>query len=79
MIPYHWQYLPLLMQILFAIGLAAVMVLASWFVGRHRNLPVKLAAYECGIEAVGDARAASACAFIWSPCCSSCSTWKRSS
>ena len=33
------------------------MVLASWFVGRHRNLPVKLAAYECGIEAVGDARA----------------------
>ena len=57
MIPYHWQYLPLLMQILFAIGLAAVMVLASWFVGRHRNLPVKLAAYECGIEAVGDARA----------------------
>ena len=33
------------------------MVLASWFVGRHRNLPVKLAAYECGIESVGDARA----------------------
>jgi NADH-quinone oxidoreductase subunit A len=57
MIPYHWQYLPLLMQILFAIGLAAMMVLASWFVGRHRNLPVKLAAYECGIESVGDARA----------------------
>ena len=57
MIPYHWQYLPLLMQILFAIGLAAVMVLGSWFIGRHRNLPVKLAAYECGIESVGDARA----------------------
>ena len=33
------------------------MVLASWFIGRHRNLPVKLAAYECGIESVGDARA----------------------
>jgi NADH-quinone oxidoreductase subunit A len=57
MIPYHWQYLPLLMQILFAVGLAAITVLASWFVGRHRNLPVKLAAYECGIESVGDARA----------------------
>ena len=40
-----------------ASGLAAVMVVASWFVGRHRNLPVKLAAYECGIESVGDARA----------------------
>ncbi len=35
MIPYHWQYLPLLMQILFAIGLAAMMVLASWFVGQQ--------------------------------------------
>ena len=57
MIPYHWQYLSLLLQVLFAIGLASLMVLLSWFVGRHRNLPIKLAAYECGIEAVGDARA----------------------
>ena len=32
------------------------MVTASWFVGRHRNTKVKLAAYECGIQAVGDAR-----------------------
>ena len=57
MIPYYWQYLPLLMQVLFAVGLASIMVLASWFIGRHRNLPVKLAPYECGIEGVGDARA----------------------
>ncbi|MGA7833292.1 MAG: NADH-quinone oxidoreductase subunit A [Terracidiphilus sp.] len=56
MIPYHWQYLPLLLQILAAFGLGLVMVVASWFVGRHRNTAVKLAAYECGIEAVGDAR-----------------------
>ncbi len=56
MIPYHWQYIPLLMQIAFAIGMAAVMVVASWFIGRHRNTKVKLAAYECGIETVGDAR-----------------------
>ncbi len=56
MIPYHWQYLPLLMQIVVAFGLASVMVTLSWFIGRHRNSPVKLAAYECGIEAVGDAR-----------------------
>ena len=55
MIPYHWQYLPLLLQIAFAFGLAFLMVLASWFVGQHRNSTVKLAAYECGIEAVGDA------------------------
>jgi NADH-quinone oxidoreductase subunit A len=55
-IPYHWQYLPLLMQIAVAFALAAGIVLASWIVGRHRNTKVKLAAYECGIEAVGDAR-----------------------
>ncbi|MGA3046951.1 MAG: NADH-quinone oxidoreductase subunit A [Terracidiphilus sp.] len=56
MIPYHWQYLPLLMQILAAFGLCLGMVGASWFIGRHRNSKTKLAAYECGIEAVGDAR-----------------------
>jgi NADH-quinone oxidoreductase subunit A len=55
-IPYYWQYLPLLMQVLAAILLGAFMVVASWFVGRHRNTAVKLDAYECGIEAVGDAR-----------------------
>ena len=54
--PYFWQYLPLLMQILAAILLGVVMVTASWFVGRHRNTKVKLDAYECGIQAVGDAR-----------------------
>ena len=32
------------------------MVVASWLVGRHRNTPVKLAPYECGIVATGDAR-----------------------
>ena len=44
------------MQILAAFGLGAGMVAASWFIGRHRNSKTKLAAYECGIEAVGDAR-----------------------
>jgi len=56
MIPYYWQYLPLLMQILAAFLLGLGMVAASLFVGRHRNSVTKLAAYECGIEAVGDAR-----------------------
>jgi len=54
--PYYWQYLPLLMQILAAVGLGVVMVTASRIIGRHRDTDVKLAAYECGIEAVGDAR-----------------------
>jgi NADH-quinone oxidoreductase subunit A len=56
MIPYHWQYLSLLLQILAAFGVAAGMVAASWFVGRHKNTAVKLAPYECGIEAEGNAR-----------------------
>jgi len=55
-IPYDWQYLPLLLQILEAFGMCAGMVAGSWFIGRHRNSKTKLAAYECGIEAVGDAR-----------------------
>jgi NADH-quinone oxidoreductase subunit A len=56
MIPYYWQYLPLLMQILAALLLGLGMVVASWFVGRHRNSVAKLAPYECGIVAEGDAR-----------------------
>ena len=56
MIPYYWQYLPLLMQIVAVSLLGIGMVTASWFIGRHRNSATKLAAYECGIEAVGDAR-----------------------
>ena len=55
-IPYDWQYLPLLMQIVAAFLIGVAMVTASWFVGRHRNTRVKLDAYECGIEATGDAR-----------------------
>ena len=56
MIPYHWQYLPLLMQIAAAFLLGLAMVTGSWFIGRHRNTTVKLDTYECGISAVGDAR-----------------------
>jgi NADH-quinone oxidoreductase subunit A len=56
MIPYHWQYLSLLLQIVAAFGLGAGIVTASWLVGRHRNTAVKLAPYECGIEAEGNAR-----------------------
>ncbi len=54
--PYIWQYLPLLLQILAAFGLGIGMVVASYFIGRHRNTKTKLEVYECGIEAVGNAR-----------------------
>ncbi len=56
MVPYHWQYLPLLMQVAVAVLLGVGMVAASWFVGQHRNNRVKLSTYESGIEPVGDAR-----------------------
>ncbi|HEV2272912.1 MAG TPA: NADH-quinone oxidoreductase subunit A [Acidobacteriaceae bacterium] len=53
---YFWNYLPLFLQIMVAVGLGAGMVLGSRFIGRHRNTAVKLEPYECGIEAEGDAR-----------------------
>jgi NADH-quinone oxidoreductase subunit A len=56
MVPYHWQYLPLLMQVLFAVLLGVGMVTVSRFVGRRRFNAVKLSTYESGIEPVGDAR-----------------------
>ena len=53
---YIWQYLPLAIQILVAIGLACFMVGASYFLGKHRRSRTKLGAYECGMDPVGDAR-----------------------
>lgn len=56
MVPYHWQYLPLLMQVLFALLLGVGLVTVSRFIGRRRYNAVKLSTYESGIEPVGDAR-----------------------
>ncbi|HWG19731.1 MAG TPA: NADH-quinone oxidoreductase subunit A [Terracidiphilus sp.] len=55
-LPYHWQYGALLLQIVVAFAMGMAMVLASRFIGRHRNTAIKLSAYECGITPVGDAR-----------------------
>ena len=54
--PYTWNYIPLLMQIVVAVGLGCSMTAVSWLIGRHRSLKTKLEAYECGIPAEGDAR-----------------------
>jgi NADH-quinone oxidoreductase subunit A len=54
--PYIWNYLPLLLQIVVAVGMTVSMVNLSRFIGRHRNIKEKLEAYECGIPAEGDAR-----------------------
>ena len=53
---YLWNYLPLVIQILVAIGLACFMVGASFLLGQHRRNKTKLGAYECGMDPVGDAR-----------------------
>ena len=54
--PYTWNYLPLLIQVVVAFGLGCGMAAASWLIGRRRSSKVKLAAYECGVPAEGDAR-----------------------
>jgi NADH-quinone oxidoreductase subunit A len=50
------EYLPILIFIGLAVGLALVMVAASLVVGKQRPDSEKLSAYECGFEAFDDAR-----------------------
>jgi NADH-quinone oxidoreductase subunit A len=54
--PYLWNYIPLALQILVALGVAVGMVGASFFIGKHKNSRTKLGAYECGMDPIGDAR-----------------------
>ncbi len=53
---YFWNYLPLLLQVLVALAMGCGMAAGSWFIGTHKASKAKLAAYECGIPAEGDAR-----------------------
>ena len=53
---YYWNYLPLLMQILVAVGMGCSMVLMSSRIGKHKRSKAKDEMYECGIVAEGDAR-----------------------
>jgi len=50
------QYLPIGIQLLFAIGFIAVMIAVSHFLGPKRNTSDKLDNFESGIEQVGNAR-----------------------
>src|ERR1700680_3453522 len=49
-------YAPLLLQLLAAMGLSALILLASALVGRGRFSRAKQQPYECGIRPTGDAR-----------------------
>src|SRR3546814_256839 len=50
------EYLPILIFLAIALGLAMVMVVASFVVGTQRPDSEKLSAYECGFEAFDDSR-----------------------
>jgi NADH-quinone oxidoreductase subunit A len=54
--PYIWNYVPFVLQVLFALGMACGMVGASFLIGKHKNSRTKAGAYECGMDPVGDAR-----------------------
>ena len=49
-------YFPILLFIAIAVGLAVVIVLASFIIARQRPDSEKLSPYECGFEPFADAR-----------------------
>ena len=53
---YFARYLPLLIHILFALGIAGGMVVLSALLGKRRPTRAKMTPYECGIRPTGDAR-----------------------
>ena len=73
---YFWNYLPLLLQILVAVGMGTVMVTSSSIIGKHRRTVAKLDTYECGIVAEGNARGRFSVRFLWLRCSSYCSMSK---
>ena len=55
---YFARYLPFLIHILMAGGIATAIVLLSWLIGQRKPTRAKLSAYECGMTPVGDSPAA---------------------
>lgn len=53
---YHLEYFALLLQVLFAIAMAAGMVGTSYFIGRKVKNRIKDMPYECGFAPVGSAQ-----------------------
>jgi NADH-quinone oxidoreductase subunit A len=54
--PVLYGYLPILVFLVIAGGIAAAMVAGSLILARQKPYPEKLSAYECGFEAFDDAR-----------------------
>ena len=53
---YFTRYLPFLIHIFMAGGIAVVIVLLSWIIGQRKPTRAKLSPYECGMTPVGDSR-----------------------
>jgi NADH-quinone oxidoreductase subunit A len=53
---YFARYLPFLIHILMASGIAGAIVLLSRFIGQRKPTRAKLSPYECGMTPVGDSR-----------------------
>src|ERR1700730_17958412 len=53
---YFARYLPLLIHLIVAGGLATAIVLLSWIIGYRRPTRGKLSPYACGMVPIGDAR-----------------------
>lgn len=50
------HYIPVLLILIIAIGMASVIIILSRIAGRNRPTREKLMPYECGVEPVGTAR-----------------------
>lgn len=53
---YFARYLPFLIHILMAGGIALAIILLSWLIGQRKPTRAKLSPYECGMTPVGDSR-----------------------
>ncbi|HXJ87363.1 MAG TPA: NADH-quinone oxidoreductase subunit A [Candidatus Binatia bacterium] len=53
---YFARYLPFLIHMLMAGGIALAIVLLSWLIGQRKPTRAKLSPYECGMTPVGDSR-----------------------
>jgi len=53
---YFARYLPFLIHVLLAGGIAAAIVTLSWLIGERKPTRAKLSPYESGMTPVGDAR-----------------------
>src|SRR6202522_4614338 len=53
---YFAGYLPFLIHVLVAGGIATAIITLSWLIGERKPTRAKMSAYECGMNAVGDAR-----------------------